>query len=147
MGLWVPVTASILLGLVFSQQPAINAAISRAVGSPISAAAISVFITFVLLVIMVPFTGGSMRPATLIALPWWSVLGGVIGVAIVAGGAALAPMTGAALFFVCLVAGQLLGASVADHFGAFGLPERSISTTRVVGLTLVMLGALLVSRG
>lgn len=147
MVLWLPVSAAILLGVVFSQQPAVNAAVSRVVGSPISAAAISVFVTFVLLVIMVPFTGGSMRPATLMTLPWWSVLGGVIGVFIVAGGAALAPITGAALFFVCLVAGQLIGASIADHFGAFGLPERSISITRVIGLLLVMLGALLVHRG
>ncbi len=147
MTLWIPLGAAIVVGLAFSQQPVINAAVSRVVGSPISAAAVSVFVTFVCLLILLPFTGGSLRPATLMTLPWWSVLGGVIGVFIVAGGAALAPITGAALFFVCVMAGQLLGASIADHIGAFGLPQRSISFTRVAGLALVMIGAVLVHRG
>ncbi|NND89829.1 MAG: EamA-like transporter family protein, partial [Granulosicoccus sp.] len=73
--------------------------------------------------------------------------GGMIGVSIVAGGAALAPVTGAALFFVCLVAGQLLGAAAADHIGAFGMPVRPLSLTRIAGLLLVFFGALLVHRG
>ena len=96
---------------------------------------------------MLPFSGGSLRPAVLVTLPWWTVLGGMIGVGIVAGAAALAPLTGAALFFVCLVGGQLIGAALADHFGAFGLPIRELSMTRVAGLLLVFFGAVLASRG
>jgi len=147
MTLWLPLGAAMLIGMAFSQQPVINAAVSRVVGSPVAAAAVSVFVTLCCLLALVPFTGGSLRPSVLSALPWWSVLGGVIGVAIVAGGAAIAPVTGAALFFVCLVAGQLVGASIADHIGAFGLPEKSLSLTRFLGLVMVLVGAVLVNRG
>lgn len=144
---WLPIGLTVVLGMVFSQQPVINGAVNRILGSPLATAAYSVFITLVCLLIMLPFAGGSLRPSVLSTLPWWSVLGGMIGVGIVAGGAALAPLTGAALFFVCLVAGQLMGAALADHMGAFGLPVRSLSLTRVAGLGLVFLGALLVHRG
>lgn len=147
MSLLFPLSAAIVLGMAFSQQPVINAAVSRVVGSSVAAAAISVCVTFFCLLLLVPFTGGTLRPSVLVTLPWWSVLGGVIGVGIVAAAAAIVPVTGAALFFVCLVAGQLIGASIADHIGAFGLPERSFSFTRCAGLTLVMLGAFLVHRG
>lgn len=147
MTLLLPLSAAVILGMVFSQQPAINSAVARTVGSPITAATISIFVSFCCLLIMVPFSGGTLRPAVLATLPWWSVLGGVIGVGVVAGAATLAPMIGAALFFVCLVAGQLMGASIADHIGAFGLPQRSLSLTRFLGLLLVMAGAWLVYKG
>ncbi len=144
---WIAVGFTILLGAVFAQQPVINAAVSKTIGSPIATAAFSVFITLCCLLALLPFAGGSLRPQVLSTLPWWSVLGGVIGVGIVAGGAYFAPILGAALFFVCLVGGQLFGAAIADHVGAFGLPVKSLSPTRIIGLVLVLLGALLVNRG
>ena len=147
MTLMFPISAAILLGMVFSQQPVINAALVRTVGSPVTAATVSVFITLCCLLVMVPFSGGTLRPSVVASLPWWALLGGFIGVGLVAGGAALAPITGAALFFVCMVAGQLLGASIADHIGAFGLPERPLSIMRLSGLILVMVGAWFVYKG
>jgi len=145
---WFAISMTILLGAIFAQQPVVNAAVARTLGSPVHAAVFSVSITLCCLVALLPFShGGSLRPALLATLPWWSVLGGFIGVAIVAGGAALAPVLGAAFFFVCLVGGQLLGAAFADHIGAFGLPQRPISFTRAAGLILVLIGALMVHRG
>ncbi len=136
-----------MIGVVFAQQPVINAMVARTLGSPIAAAAFSVFITFLCLLVLLPFSGGTLRPSVVLTLPWWSIFGGFIGVAIVAGAAAIAPITGAALLFVLLVTGQLIGASVADHLGAFGLPERPISVLRLAGLAFVLIGCILVYRG
>ncbi|MFT5893158.1 MAG: transporter family-2 protein [bacterium] len=144
---WIAVGLSVLLGAVFSQQPVINGAIARASGSLIAASVFSVFITLCCLLALLPFSVGSLRSDVLSTLPWWSVLGGLIGVGIVAGGAFLAPILGAALFFVCLVAGQLFGSAIADHLGAFGLPVRPLSGARAIGLLLVFSGAWLVHRG
>lgn len=138
---------AVAIGMVFAQQPVINSAVARILGSPIHASFYSVFITVCGMALLLPFSAGTFRPAVLATLPWWSVLGGLIGVAIVVGGAYLSPVLGAALFFVCLVAGQLLGAAIADHIGAFGLPVRSLSITRLSGLAFVLVGALLVYRG
>ena len=77
-------------------------------------------------------------------LPWWVVFGGLIGSAVVAGGAAIATIIGAAIFFVCLIAGQLVGSTIVDHKGAFGLAKHSISITWLMDLRLVLLGVLLV---
>ena len=144
---WFAVGMSVLIGAIFSQQPVINAAVARTTGSFISASVFSVFITFCCLFALLPFSAGSIRSDVLSSLPWWSVLGGLIGVAVVAGGAFLAPILGAALFFVCLVAGQLFGSAIADHFGVFGLPVKPLSTLRAVGLGFVFIGAWLVHRG
>lgn len=144
---WIAVGLTVLLGAVFSQQPVINAAVTRVTGSLIAASTFSVFITFCCLLALLPFSISNLRSDVLSNLPWWAVLGGFIGVGIVAGGAFLAPILGAALFFVCLVAGQLFGSAIADHFGAFGLPVRPLSAMRAVGLVLVFSGAWLVHRG
>ena len=144
---WIAIIMTVAIGMVFAQQPVINSAVARILGSPIHASVYSIFITLCGAALLLPFAASPFRPAALLALPWWSVLGGLVGVAIVVGGAYLAPVLGAAFFFVCLVAGQLMGAAIADHFGAFGLPVHSLSITRLAGLALVVLGALLVQRG
>jgi len=51
---------------------------------------------------------------------------------------------GIALFFVCIVAGQLFGATLADHFGVFGMQVKPVNTMKVIGLALVLAGAGLV---
>ena len=56
-------------------------------------------------------------------------------------------VTGAAAFFVCLIAGQLLGSILLDHIGAFGLPIREIGTLRLLGIHLVFSGVILAHYG
>lgn len=84
-------------------------------------------------------------PAAVLALPWWVVLGGLIGVLVVTGGASIAPVTGVAVFFVRLVAGRLIGALAIDHFGGFGVPVCETSLVKLVGVLLTLAGAALVS--
>ena len=88
-----------------------------------------------------------MTRDTLATVPWWVFLAGIAGTIFVGAGALVVPATGALLFFVCVVAGQLLSALLMDHFGAFDLAVRAISYQRIAGLGLVLLGAVLVARG
>ena len=80
-------------------------------------------------------------------MPWWIFLAGFIGALFVAGGVVIAPVTGAPALLRPVIAGQLLGATLADHFGLFGLAVRPLSLERALGLALVLAGALLVQRG
>lgn len=136
--------ATTAIGVSFALQPAINGAAAKILGSPVTAAAISVAITMLACLALLPLFGGSPKLSDVQLLPWWVVFGGLIGAAVVAGGATIVPVTGAAIFFVCLIAGQLAGSAVIDHIGAFGLPKQSMSLTRLAGLGLVLLGVLLV---
>lgn len=140
--------AAIAVGALISVQPPLNAILARAVGSPFSASAISILIALISILVLLVFTGrGDLSAAALRSVPWWVYLAGVVGAIFVASGVVIAPATGALLFFVCIVGGQLLGAIIADHFGAFGLQVRPVSVQRLLGLALVLAGALLVHRG
>lgn len=55
-----------------------------------------------------------------------------------------APAIGIALFIAGVTAGQLGGALVLDHVGAFGLEVHRASAMRISGLGCVLLGALIV---
>jgi transporter family-2 protein len=148
MTLWLYLAAALVLGVLIAVQPLMNAVLARAIGSPFGAAAISILVAFMGALVMILVTGrGDTSRAALAAVPWWIYLAGLIGTIFVAGGVVIAPVTGALLFVLCVVAGQLLGAMVADHVGAFGLDVRPASLARLAGLALVLAGVVLVRRG
>ncbi len=148
MPLFIYLGAAILLGVAIAMQPLINTILARATGSPISAATISILVAFLgALVLFAAGDRGDTSRAALASVPWWVYLAGLIGTAFVAGGVIIAPVTGALLFFLCVIGGQLLGAALADHIGAFGLEVRPISLARLAGLALVLAGVILVRRG
>ncbi len=139
--------SAIAIGMAFATQPAINGAAVKDLGSPVAAAALSVAITLIACLAMMPFSGGTLRPSAVLSLPWWVVFGGLIGAFVVAGGAAIAPVTGAALFFVCLISGQLIGSLLVDHYGAFGMATQPVSLTKLAGVALALGGVVLVRIG
>lgn len=148
MYLMMHMLAAVIVGSLISTQPAINAILSKELGSALGAAGISTLIAFLCILAILPLTGaGEMNPETLRRVPWWVYLAGVIGAVFVASGVVIAPVTGALVFFVCIVAGQLIGSTISDHFGAFGLEVREISFARIAGIALVLVGAILVGRG
>lgn len=136
------------LGVLVAWQPLINALVARAIGSSYGAALISISITLVGAILVVAFAGrGDISRATLGTLPWWVFLGGFIGTLFVGGGVIIAPVTGALVFVACVVGGQLIGATIADHFGLFGITVREVTPQRLAGLALVVSGAALALRG
>mgnify|MGYP000386246409 CR=1 FL=1 len=140
--------SALAVGIVLSFQPPLNGMLARALGSAYGAAAISIAVAFVSILLLVIFTGwGEIGRRSLGSVPWWVYLSGTVGAAFVAAGAAIAPVTGALVFFVCIVAGQLVGSMLADHFGVFGLEVRAMSVWRISGLLLVLGGAVLVTQG
>lgn len=138
---------AVAIGFVLSQQPVINAATTEVLKSPLAAAALSLSLSAALVFVVFLVSGAPTQPANLWALPWWSVLAGVIGAIFVAGGAILVPLTGAALFFVCLIAGQLIGAVFTDLVGTFGSEARGVSLQKIGGVALAIAGAALVRWG
>jgi transporter family-2 protein len=140
--------AAVVVGAMVTAQPPMNAILARSVESAYAAIAISIFVAFCCsLVVLFATGGGHITPTSLLAVPWWVYLAGVVGAIFVGSGVVIAPITGALVFFVCAVAGQLIGSMLLDHFGAFGLEVREISWARVLGILLVLAGAILVGKG
>jgi transporter family-2 protein len=139
------VLAAVAIGACLSVQPPINATMARALGSPLLAACISVTISLVFVIaVWLVSRGPRGELAQLSGLPWWVPLGGIVGVCFVVGGVVVAPELGVALFFVCVVAGQLLGATVVDQLGAFGAAVKPLNLVKLAGLALVLAGAAMV---
>ena len=143
----VHLAAAVAIGVCLALQPPINALMARTLGSSLLAAVVSIAISLAVVVPVWLVVGqGDGDLGQVRALPWWVLLGGTFGVVFVAGSVIAAPVLGIALFFVCVVAGQLLGATVVDHLGAFGLPVKPLTPMKIVGIGLVLLGAALVQR-
>ncbi|NNE89178.1 MAG: DMT family transporter [Silicimonas sp.] len=140
--------AAAVVGSMISIQPPLNAILARGIGSAYGATAISIGIAFLCILIFVSFMGGGeINTSTLSTVPWWVIFAGIVGAIFVGAGVVIAPVTGALVFFVCIVAGQLIGSTIIDHLGAFGLAVREVSAGRLAGIALVIIGAVMVGRG
>lgn len=71
-------------------------------------------------------------------------LGGVFGLVIIASLAFVFPRIGASYAIVLMVAGQCIAALVVDHFGLLGMPSDPVTAQRLLGVALVMAGAVVV---
>ncbi len=139
--------SAVVIGAAFAAQPAINGAAAKILGSAFPVTVLSVAITLLasIIVMIVGRTTPSLE--TMAQLPWWVVIGGLVGLLVVGGGTMIVPVTGVAVFFVCLIAGQLFGSVLLDHIGAFGLPVREIGTMRLLGILFTFCGVFLVRYG
>ena len=78
--------------------------------------------------------------------PWWALLGGACGVAIVAGSLVGVRSLGAAGVTAALIAGQLTASVVIDQFGLLGVERQSVSGARLAGIVLLAAGVFLIVR-
>lgn len=142
------IVIAVLIGCMVSLQPTINVVMGRELSSSLLASATSIGISFFLIFLTWQVLGrGEGEISQIRQLPWWIILGGVAGVVFVVGGVMVAPVLGFALFFVCIIAGQLFGSTLLDQFGGFGLPVKPISGMKLTGLGFVLAGAVLVQFG
>jgi transporter family-2 protein len=61
-------------------------------------------------------------------------------------GVLVVPKMGAAFFSVAIIVGQMAGALILDHYGLFGLPQRLVTPSRVVGVLFLLFGIWFVQR-
>lgn len=100
--------------------------------------------TFVLLAMVM-----IMRPAlpslgALVAAPRTVWLGGLIATAYIVAIVVITPRLGVGLTTGLILVGQLCMALALDHFGAFGNPQQTLGPGRVVGLSLMVAGVVLI---
>jgi len=74
------------------------------------------------------------------SVPWYALGAGVFGLVVIAVVSYMIPRVGVAASITTIVAGQLLVASVLDHFGWLGTGIRALDASRLLGLGVVLLG-------
>lgn len=131
------------VGVVAAMQPPINAALARRTGA-LPATTVSFIVGSIAILTLTLILGDGSGFARLRDAPRWQLMGGMIGAVFVFATVVLIPRVGAAGLIGAMVAGQLAGGLLIDRLGLFGLPQIALSPVRLAGLTLLVLGGLLI---
>jgi bacterial/archaeal transporter family-2 protein len=110
--------------------------------SAVSFALITFFFTGVFFILPHPLP----TSRDLAAMPWWAVIGGLVGAVQVYAGLTLVNRVGAGMFVGLTVSAALITSLVVDHFGWFRMQVHPISVWRVLGGLLMVAGVTLISR-
>ena len=73
-------------------------------------------------------------------VPWYALVAGVFGLVVIAAISYMIPKVGVAASITTIVAGQLLVATILDHFGLLGASVRPLDLTRILGMGVVLFG-------
>jgi transporter family-2 protein len=135
--------ATVVVGGLIALQAPINSGLGRATGTA-PAAAISFTIGTTLLVAIVLVTGQVGKVAGAANVPFYYLLGGLLGAAYVTTVLLTVRKLGAGGVTAATVAGQLTTSVVIDRLGVLGLEKTPITPGRVIGIFLLFAGTLLV---
>lgn len=137
---------ALLGGAILPLQALINARLGAGLGGPIWAAMLSFLIGTITLVALLLALRAPMPGLQATAgLPWWVWTGGVLGAIYVSSVIIAVPALGATALVAFVILGQLLAATLLDHYGVLGV-VRTINPARAMGVLLLVVGAMLVVR-
>lgn len=139
--------SAVLGGVAVAIQLVINGQTRNALGGPLWAALANNAVGLVGLGLTVLLTGGRVPAAdsfrSVPALHWCA---GLLGAAFITMNAVVTPKLGLAATFLLVLSGQLVTSLLIDHFGWFTGTPKTASSTLLLGIALVIAGALLVVR-
>jgi len=80
------------------------------------------------------------------SVPWYILLGGLLGVIILAAYSFAIPRIGLATTVTLAIVAQLLLSAVIDHFGLLGSIQHSLDLRRAIGMLVLFAGTWLIIR-
>jgi len=134
-----------LTGGLIAMQPAVNSGLGKATGN-IAAALISFAIGTLLLAAIVVLAGQGGGIGEVTGVPWYLLLGGVLGAAYVFSALVTVSSIGAGGVAAATITGQLTFSLILDRIGFLGLEETPISLDRIAGVALLLAGTFLIVR-
>jgi transporter family-2 protein len=134
-----------LTGGLIAMQPAINSGLGKVTGN-IAAALVSFMIGTLVLAVLVGLSGQAGGLSDAPGVPWYLLLGGVLGAAYVFSALVTVSSIGAGGVAAATITGQLTFSLILDRLGFLGLTETPISPDRVLGVVLLLAGTFLIVR-
>lgn len=140
--------AAVASGAVVALQQRLNGQLGATLGDALVAALVSFasgLVAVGAVVLAQPRARSAVRRVR--DVPWVQRLGGLGGAALVATGAAAAPVIGVALLSVGVVAGQTAGGLLVDRLGLGPGGPRALTLPRMLGATLCLVAVVLTGLG
>jgi transporter family-2 protein len=120
----------------------LNAGLARGVGGPVQAAVVLMTIGLIT-TLLVAASASARIPELPVRIPLSHYAGGVIVAFYVLSITFIAPRFGVGNAILFAVTAQLLSSAVIDHFALAGAALRPLTSLRVLGLTIVIIGVVL----
>jgi bacterial/archaeal transporter family-2 protein len=140
------IALALLAGAVLPVQGAVNALLRHDLGGATFAVGTVSFVVAMIAMAAAQFGAralpGAAKPSLngLSSMPWWGWLGGFVGATYVTTVFTAIPAIGAAATVGLTVAGQQVLSVFVDTYGWLRLPQRPVSTTRLIGVALLLAG-------
>jgi bacterial/archaeal transporter family-2 protein len=137
--------AVVAAGVSVALQQVLNANLRSQLESPWWAGFVSYIVgTLVMLTLALTSSPPRLSGAFDGASAWLSWTGGLFGAMFIATAIFMVPRLGAATVLALIVVGQMLGSLTLDQFGILGIPQHSVSPTRLLGAAFLILGVVLI---
>lgn len=133
------------VGGLLAMQPAINAGLGRATGN-LAAALVSFAVGTLVLALILGLTGQGGSLGSVTDVPWYYLLGGVLGALYVFTALVAIRSVGAGGVAAATITGQLAASVALDRLGILGLSEIPVTWDRVAGVALLLAGTYLIVR-
>ena len=133
-----------LAGLSFVFQQAVNSNLRVQISSPWWAGFISYLGGTLVMLIAAIALRQPLSFASISATSPMSWTGGIFGAIYIGVSILMLPKLGAASVIALLVAGQMMGSMVFDHFGLLGVPVQPVNPARIVGGLMLIGGVVLI---
>ena len=137
----------ILGGALQSCGAAMNGQLNKSLVNPWLASAVSfALITFFFIGAFLMMPHPLPTSKDLSSMPWWAVIGGLVGAVQVYAGLTLVNKVGAGLFVGVTVTSALIMSLVIDHFGLFRMEQHALTPLRGLGVALLIGGVALITK-
>jgi len=140
----------LLVGMGVVVQSGANTQLSAILGNPFLAALIS-FLTGVTCLVLLNIAMGSdpslINTDNIARTQWWMWLGGVLGAFFITSVIFIAPVIGPTKLFGVIIASQLIFSVIVDHYGWLGFNAQPVNIKKILGVLLLIGGAVLIQWG
>lgn len=137
------ISLAVLLGILLAVYLPMNSSVARHLGSPI-AASIPFFLIALATSVLLLFVIGDQGTISKIKhVPPLLFISGFISAFMILGTTFLLPKIGARQFFIVVLAGQIIMAMILSHFALLESPKDPITIKKLIGASLMFVGALL----
>jgi len=138
------VTLAIVAGVAIALQSTLNSILTKYAG--VWTANSLVHGSGLIVAMIITILLGKNQFGAVSAAPWYSLLGGTLGVCIVAAVIFAIGQLKVGFTITILVVSQIIAATLIDHFGLLGCPVVLLDWKRMLGIGLLVAGALLIKK-